>query len=312
MTAATIDGDDVRAAERRERQLVAATVTYNAATLHRHADPTADLAVAARPTRRRSTAAPPIRASRTPPATPSPRASSWSFTTATAASAARARIWPATGHAGDAGLQRRAAPSRSASSSRPIGTARSRASASTRARATPARTSAVSGPRAGTLLGIGDLHERDGDRLAAGGASRRRSRSPPTRRYVVSYYAPNGHYAVDAALLQHGRRQRAAPRARRTRRAPMACFAYSATLERSRRSRSTPATTGWTSCSTGRRDTDAADRQHARRRHRARRASRHPRRSPPTFSEARGSRRRSTRRDVRAADTRRTRWSPRP
>ena len=59
--------------------------------------------------------------------------------------------------------------------------ATSRACASTRGRATPAPTSATSGRATGTKLATRHLHRRDRDRLAAGHASPRRSRSRPTR-----------------------------------------------------------------------------------------------------------------------------------
>ena len=50
-----------------------------------------------------------------------------------------------------------------------------------------------------------------------------RCRSRPGTTYVASYYAPNGHYSVTGAGFDHRRRQRAAARARATRRAPTAC-----------------------------------------------------------------------------------------
>ena len=43
----------------------------------------------------------------------------------------------------------------------------------------------------------GDVHERDGDGLAAGHLLDRRSRSPPNTDYVASYHTNAGHYAVD-------------------------------------------------------------------------------------------------------------------
>ncbi len=87
--------------------------------------------------------------------------------------------------------------------------ATSPASASTRAPATPAPTSAACGRTSGHAAGDGDLHQRDGDRLAAGAASRSPVAVTAGTTYVASYHAPNGHYAVDARLLhQRGVRQR--------------------------------------------------------------------------------------------------------
>ena len=48
----------------------------------------------------------------------------------------------------------------------------------------------------------GDLHRRDGVRLAAGRRSTRRSPITADTTYVASYHAPAGHYAADARLLR--------------------------------------------------------------------------------------------------------------
>ena len=49
---------------------------------------------------------------------------------------------------------------------------------------------------AGTLLASVTFTERDGHRLAAGHLLRPRSPIAANTTYIVSYYAPNGHYAV--------------------------------------------------------------------------------------------------------------------
>ena len=102
----------------------------------------------------------------------------------------------------------------------------------------------------GTLLATATFTGETADRLAAGELrdARRRSRrtprtSPPTTRRTA-------HYAADAGFFSRGRRRRAAaaPAPGRRRRTETGCYA-TARPARSRTARSTPPTTGSTSCS---------------------------------------------------------------
>ena len=97
-------------------------------------------------------------------------------------------IWPATPcrpTPNETDIERGRARRRSSAPTRP---ARSPASASTRAPATPARTSAPVDQHR-HAAGDGDLHRRDGERLAAGDLRHARCRSPANTTYVASYYA---------------------------------------------------------------------------------------------------------------------------
>ena len=75
---------------------------------------------------------------------------------------------------------------------------------------------------AGAEPGHRHVHRRDGDRLAGGHASTRRSRSTADTTYVASYHTTVGNYADRHLVRERGRRQpaaaRAAGRRRRTQR----------------------------------------------------------------------------------------------
>ena len=102
----------------------------------------------------------------------------------------------------------------------------------------------------GHAAGHRDVHQRDGDRLAAGHASPTPVAITANTVYVASYFAPNGGYAGDNSVLRsRGRGQPAAActarrRERRQRRLPLR-----PEQRLPRRDRTRPPTTGSTSCS---------------------------------------------------------------
>ena len=104
--------------------------------------------------------------------------------------------------------------SRSASSSSPTSSAASPASASTRPARTPARTSAACGRRR-DAAGVGDLHQRDGLRLADGHVRQPRVDHANTT-YIASYYAPAGTRPRTTPTCTRTPRRRRAPTAAST------------------------------------------------------------------------------------------------
>ena len=112
---------------------------------------------------------------------------------------------------------------------------RSAASASTRRRRTPARTSAACGPPA-ARCSRGDVHQRDGLRLADRDVRQPGVDHARTRPTCVGYYAPDGHYSASTDYFYPlPPRRRWAARASTPRRctpatttptAATACYAY--------------------------------------------------------------------------------------